>query len=290
MKTEVKKIDSIKRELNIEVTGEIVKNKLEDVYKKIAQEARVKGFRPGHIPRDILEKNYASLAQEQALKELIPDIYSQAIEKEGLQVIGLSEISDVKLQAHTLSFKACVELSPQIELKDYRGIKINSEKISVTAEEVKLSLDALKESRKKEIISDIFARELGYPNLADLERVLEAQLFLQKDNQRRKRLKAGIISHITKDLDFKLPPTLVERQLEDLVREAKLDLALKGVPKERLAEQENELRKNLELQAKEQVKIYLVLAAIAKNENIPQGEDMSDKVMEFLLREADWQE
>jgi len=58
MKTEVKKIDGNKRELDIEVTGELIKNKFEDVFKHIAKEAKVPGFRTGHAPRDILEKHY----------------------------------------------------------------------------------------------------------------------------------------------------------------------------------------------------------------------------------------
>ena len=47
MKTEVKKIDATKREVSIAVEGDIVKNKFEDVFKKIGLEAKVPGFRPG---------------------------------------------------------------------------------------------------------------------------------------------------------------------------------------------------------------------------------------------------
>ena len=60
MKTEVKKIDSTKREVSIEVSGEIVKNKFEDAFKKLGKEAKVPGFRVGNVPRDILEKNFSS--------------------------------------------------------------------------------------------------------------------------------------------------------------------------------------------------------------------------------------
>ncbi|MBN2831220.1 MAG: trigger factor family protein, partial [Candidatus Omnitrophica bacterium] len=73
MKIEVKKTDSNIREINVEVTGDIVKNKFEDVFKHISLEAKVPGFRPGHAPRDILEKQFGASAHEQVLKELIPD-------------------------------------------------------------------------------------------------------------------------------------------------------------------------------------------------------------------------
>ncbi len=288
MKTEVKKIDSTKRELSIEVGGDIIKNKFDDVFKQIGQEAKVPGFRPGHAPRDILEKHYSGYAHEQVLKELIPDIYQQALEKEGLEVIELPNISDVKLDRNSLSFKAQVEISPEVTVKNYKGIKVNYQKVSVSAEDIKRNLDALKESRKLEVLDDSFAKSLSYPNLAELEKAVERQIYLQKENQARQKMENEIIESITKALDFKVPEVLVNRQLQDLVKQAKVDLALRGNPREKIDEQEKALLTELEPEAKKQVKIYLILSAIAKKENIPLDDHMPRKVMELLLKEAEW--
>jgi len=288
MQIEVKKIDASKREIKIEVSGDIVKNKFEDVFKKISQEAKVPGFRPGHAPRDILEKHYSSHAHEQVLKVLIPDIYNQAIGKENLDVIDLPEISDVKLDRSTLSFKATVEISPEIQIKDYKGIKLNHEKVTVSPDEIKRNIDSLKESRKAEKVDDSFAKALGYPTLEELEKSTEKQIFLHKEEHERRKIEDGILQNITKDLDFKLPKSLVSRQLEDLVKHAKVNLAMKGFPREKIDEQEKEMTASLEPEAKNQVKIYLVLSAIAKKENIPLDDQMPRRVMELLLREADW--
>ncbi len=290
MKTEVKKLDSTKREINIEVTGDIVKNKFEDVFKRIAKDAKVPGFRPGNAPRDILEKHYSSLAYEQVLKELVPDVYNEAIGKEGLDCLDLPEISEVKLDRSRLSFKATVEVGPEIIIKNYKGQKVNYKKISVTPDEIKRNIDSLKEARKADTVDDSFAKGLGYPNLSELEKALERQVFIQKENQERQRIETEIIDHITKDLDFKLPQSLINRQLQDLVRQAKVDLALKGLPREKIDEQEKVLLKELEPEAKNQVKIYLVLSEIAKKENISLDNHMPRRVIEFLLKEADWQE
>ena len=104
MKTAVKKLDSGKHEISIEIGGEVVKNKFDEVFKAIAKEAKVPGFRPGNAPRDILEKNFSAAAHEQVLKELIPDLYNQAIEKEKFDAIDLPEISEVKLDRSSISF------------------------------------------------------------------------------------------------------------------------------------------------------------------------------------------
>lgn len=290
MKTEVKKLDSTKRQIDIEVSGDIVKNKFEDVFKRLAKEAKVPGFRPGHAPRDILEKHFSANANEQVLKELVPDIYNEAIKNEGLDCLGLPEISEVKLDRAKLSFKAIVEVFPEIAIKDYKGKKINYKRINVTPDEIKRSIDSLKEIRKVEVVDDSFARSLGYPNLSALEGALERQLFIQKENEQRRIIEDGIIEDIIKDLDFKIPQSLVERQLQELVRQAKVDLVLKGIPHEKLDEQEKKMFESLAPEARKQVKVYLALQEIAKRENIELNDNMSHRVIEFLLREAEWVE
>ncbi len=288
MKTSVKKIDSNIREVSVELSGETVKSKFDEVFKRLSQEAKVPGFRPGHAPLDIIEKKYETVAHEQVLKELIPEIYNQAIKKEDLDVIELPEISEVKLDRNNISFKAKVEVSPEVDVKDYKGVKINYKNIAVTPEEVKRSIDSVKESRKLKDIDDNFARSLGYPNLAELEKVLDKQIFIQKENAQRQKIESEIVEKLTKTLEFKLPNSLVKRQMEEMLKSAKVDLALKGVPREQIEAHEEKMIKELEPEARNQVKIYLVLSAIAKKENIPQDEHMPRKVMEFLLKEANW--
>ncbi|MGD0336639.1 MAG: trigger factor [Candidatus Omnitrophota bacterium] len=290
MKTEVKKIDDITREINVEVTGDVVKNKFEDVFQRIAKEAKVPGFRPGHAPRDILEKHYSSHAHEEVLKELVPEVYNQAIDQEKLDVIELPQITDVKLDRNSFSFKARVEIKPQINIKNYKGLKIKYKTISIAKDEVTRSLDSVKEMRKLAAIDDSFARSLGYPNVAELEGTVEKQLFIQKENQQRQEIENNIIEKVIGDVEFKLPQSLVSRQMQDMLKQAKVELAMRGVPREKIEEEEKKLLESIEPDARKQVKVYLVLSEIAKKENIQADDDMARRVMEFLLKEADWQQ
>lgn len=290
MKTEVKKIDGSKREISIEVADNTIKDKFEDVFKVIAKEAKVPGFRPGKAPRDVLEKHYASSVHEQVLKDLVPDVYNQAIAAEKLDVIELPQISDVKLDRSNLSFKAVVEVSPEIAVKDYKKQKINYKPVTVTADEIKKHVDSIKESRKAEALDDKFCRSLGYPNLSEFEKAVERQIFITKENQERQRIESELIDNLLKGLEFKIPESLVNRQTQDMLRQTKLDLAMKGIPRDKIEEQEKLLLDGIQPQAKKQVKVYLVLSQIAKKEGIAVDDHMPAKVMEFLLREADWQE
>jgi len=290
MKTEVKKLDSTKCELSVAVSGELVKNKFEEVFSQIAKEAKVPGFRPGKAPRDVLEKHYASSVHEQVLKELVPDVYNQAINAEKLDVIELPQITNVKLDHNNLSFKAVVEVTPEIVLKDYKKLKINYKIVAVTTDEIKKQIDSVKESHKAEKLDDKFSRSLGYPNLSEFEKAVERQIFITKENQERQRIENDLIDNLLKNLEFKVPESLVTRQAQDMLRQAKIDLAMKGIPRDKIEEQEKVILDGIQPQAKKQVKVYLVLAQIAKKENIPIDDHMPAKVMEFLLSEADWQE
>jgi len=289
MKVEVKKIEPNKRQLDIEVTDNTVKDKFEEVFSEVEKQAKIPGFRPGHAPREMVEKHYSSNVRQKVLEELIPGLYLKAVEKEALDVVEEPQISDIKFDKNSLSFRATVEIKPQIQLPDYKGIRVGYKKIEVTSDEIKRYLDSIKESKKLEKVDDDFARAMCFPNLAELESAVEKHLFIQKESQQRQRIEDLIIGQLIDKLDIKLPQSLLDKQLNDMLRQAKLDLALKGVNRQLIQEQEKALAEKLAPQAKTQVKVYLVLSEIAKKEGITIDEQMSQKVMELLLKNADWQ-
>lgn len=289
MKTEMKKLEGTKCEITVAVSGDAVKNKFEDVFKKIGKEAKVKGFRPGNVPRDILEKEFSGVAHEQVMRELIPELYQKALDEHKIDVVEMPDISDVKLDRSSLSFKAVVEVQPEIALPEYKGVKLEFKKISVSADEIKRQLDSIKESRKVETMDDAFAKSVGYPSMAEFEKAVVRQLEVQKDNAQRHTLEKSLLDFITKDMDIKLPQSMVNKQIEDMVRKAKVDLMMRGVSKERLDAEDKALRAEIEPEARTQVKVYLALSAIAKKENIALDDNMPARVIEMLYKEADWQ-
>ncbi|HNV24580.1 MAG TPA: trigger factor family protein, partial [Candidatus Omnitrophota bacterium] len=91
MKVEIKKIDAIKRELKFQIPKEKVNATFEQVYADIGKVAKVKGFRPGKVPRPILESHYGSLAREEVLKKIIPEAYQEGLEQEKILPIDMPD-------------------------------------------------------------------------------------------------------------------------------------------------------------------------------------------------------
>src|SRR6185503_13938959 len=106
MKVAVKKIGETKRELKFEIPKDRVSSKFEEVYKDLSQVVRVKGFRPGKVPRHILETQHSRLAQEEVIKKLIPEVYHEGIQKENIAPLDMPEILDVELKDGLLTFTA----------------------------------------------------------------------------------------------------------------------------------------------------------------------------------------
>lgn len=290
MKVEAKKLDASKVQLDIEVPQETVKKKFEEVYEKVGKEARIPGFRPGKAPRDILEKHHGRLIQDEVIKGLIPEAYRGSIEREKIDVVEMPEISQVKLESHILSFRAVVEVKPQIEIKDYKNIKLKYKKIAVAPQEIDKSLDSFKESHKISALDDKFAKGLGYITLADMRSSIERRLLTQKEDELRRQLQEDLLKQILDKARFRVPPSLIAQRLEELVKDAKVQLALRQVPREQIASHDEKLRKELLPEAESQVKSFLVLEAIAKKENITDTEHLTQRTIEFLLSEADWVE
>ena len=287
MKTEVKKTGQHKRELTVQVEGDIVRQKFDEVYKRINKEAKVPGFRPGNVPRDILEKHYSGAAQEGVLKELLPEAYNQALGEADLHPVSLPEISQVDLGKDSLSFKANLEVRPDIDLKNYKGLKIEYKPIEVNADETNQALDKLRKNYQQ-LPDKEFARSLGYPDFEELRNAIERQIYLEKTRTQQVNLENALIQQLLKQVNFQIPPSLINQQLERLAKQAQVDLALRGMSKEEIEKQEHALRENLKSESEKQVRIFLVLEEVARRENIARDDKMTKEVIEFLLRQADW--
>lgn len=288
MKVSVNKIDALKRELSIEVPQNKVKEKLDAVYEEIKKSAKIPGFRLGTAPRNILEKHHSKLAKEEVIKQLLPETYQDALKMENLDVISLPEITEVNLDSNSLRYKAKVELRPEVEIKNYKKIKIKKKSNEVSNEELDKVLENIKQSRKIDSINEDFAHGLGYASLDEFKDALKRQLLAQKESENRMQLEREVIDHLLKNSQFIVPEFLVKKRFQELQEEVKEYFRNNRLPEAEIEKKEKELEPKLKAQAEEQVKVFLVLDEIAKKEGIKRDDNMPNGVMEFLFKNADW--
>ncbi len=294
MRVEVKKVDTTKRELKLEIPRERVTAALEEVYKDLAKYAKVRGFRQGKVPRQVLEAEHGKFAQEEVIKKLVPETYGEAIKQENIAPIDMPEIHDVALKDGILTFIAKLDIRPEIKIKDYKGIKVKRKSSQVTDEELNKTLEFFKKGQgqdKEVTIDDAFAHGLGYPNLEEFKNVLKRQLELDKDRHNRADIENQIIEDLLKKTKFSVPESLIKKHFDRRLNDWKQRLKEQGMKEEEINKHEAEVSKNLKESAQKDVQVYLILDKIAEEEKmeIKENENLPAKVMEFLLKEAQWE-
>lgn len=289
MKVTAKKSDENKIILDIEVPKERVKKKIDEVYEKIAQEAKIPGYRPGKAPRHILEQYHSQTAREEAIKGLISDSYQEGIKSESVDVIDMPEISDVKLEGDVLTYKAQVEVRPDIKIKQYKGLKLTKSEVKIEPNEVEEYVKQLKKTRSEDMSDERLARGLGYKTKEEFYDCLNKQLFLKKENDQRAKLEKELIGQLVNNTSFAVPASLVEKRLHELEHQAKHQMAEYGLPEDRIKERLKEFGPRFKTEAQEQVRVFLLLETIAKLENIKIDDQMINHVVELLFAEAEWE-
>ena len=295
MKVEVKKVDALKREMKFEIPREKVTEAMDAVYNEIGKHAQVKGFRPGKVPRHILVNSHGQLAKDETIKKIIPQAYHDGLNQHQLNPIDLPEITEINLKDGVLTFKAILDIRPEVEVGKYKGLDVNRKKSEVTEEELLKTLDFFKKGRGDQdvTIDDNFAKGMGFQNLENFKSALKRQLEADKDRNNRMDVENQIVEKLLKNAKLIVPQSLVKRQLHHRLNESLRRLKSQGLSDEELKKKEEELRTQLGPVVEGDVKIYLILEEIAKLENITTtgpNENLPGKVMEFLLKEANWQD
>jgi len=293
MKVEVKKVDALKREMKFEISREKVTQAMDEVYNEIGKHAKIKGFRPGKVPRHILVNSHGQLAKDETIKKIIPQAYHDGISQHQLNPIDLPEITDVDLKDGVLTFKATLDIRPDVDLGQYKAIKVVRKPSEVTEEEVQKTLEFFKKGRgdKEVIIDDNFAKGMGFPSLEEFKKALKHQLESDKDRNNRMDVENQIVEELIKTVKLIVPQSLVKRQLHYRLNEALKRLKAQGLKEEELKKKEEELRPQLEPVVEREVRIFLILEEIGKVENIittDPNDSLPAKVMEFLMKEAAW--
>ena len=297
MKVEVKKVDAVKRELRFEIPKERVSEKFDEVYKELGKIAKIKGFRPGKVPRHVLEAQHAQTAKDEVIRKIIPEAYHEGVTRENLSPLDLPEIVDLEFKNGMIMFTAKLDIKPEVKIDKYKGIKVRRKNSKVTEEEIEKTLEYFKKgqgggSEKETMIDDAFAHGLGYPNLAEFKRSLERQMEMDKDRQNRLDIENQIIESLLKSAKLVVPESLVRRQIEHRIEDEKKRSKSQGLAADEIEKKSQELRKDLRDPVERDVKVYLILDKIAAAEKLEVKEGMSlpAVVMEFLLKEAHWEE
>ena len=140
------------------------------VYRKQVKNISVPGFRKGKAPRSIIEKMYGTgVFYEDAINDLIPEAYTEALKEAAIDTVGQPEFDVVSIDENGLVLSAKVYVKPEVEIKDYLGIEVEKEVVAVNDEDVDREIETIRERNSREIEVTDRAAEMGDTTVIDFE-------------------------------------------------------------------------------------------------------------------------
>lgn len=145
MDVKVENLGTLTRKVTVTLAADTVQPKLNEAYDKLKREVKLRGFRRGKVPRNIIVKHYKSQVEGETGEKLVQDTYFEAIEQNGIDPIAHPDIKEVKYNDDgSFVFIAEVDVRPEFDLGTYKGVEVEKVDIMVTDEEVQLELDEMR--------------------------------------------------------------------------------------------------------------------------------------------------
>ena len=135
--------------LRVEIDEPEFDKALVDVVKTLASQIRVPGFRPGKVPRKVLEARMggAGALRAEALREALPDFYARAVIDSEIDPIASPDIDITSGEdGGAISFDAVVQVRPTVSIPGYDGLQVTLPGIVVKDEDVDQQIDRLREN------------------------------------------------------------------------------------------------------------------------------------------------
>ncbi len=147
MKSAVETLSPTRAKLTVEVPFEELKPSLDAAYKQIAKQINVPGFRRGKVPPAVIDRQVGRGAVlDQAINEVVPQKYVEALQENSLTPLAQPEIEVTKFEDNdALEFTAEVDVRPEIDLPSYEGIEASVDDVELTDADVEEQVEALRE-------------------------------------------------------------------------------------------------------------------------------------------------
>lgn len=264
----------------VELTGEVAAEKFESfrtkALAKLNQEVKIDGFRPGHVPADILA---SKLGEEKILLEMaelaLQAVYPEILAENKVDALGRPAITLTKIaKGNPLGFTIKTAIRPEFALPDYAKLaKPETEVLpEITEKEIDDVVENIKKSQEKP--AEITAEQRG---------IIKQNLKLERERRAREKTRLKIMDNLLEQAQITLPKILIESELDKMTHEMKHQIEQMGLKFEdylkHIKKEEKDLRTDWQSEAEKRLKTGLLIAEIAKQAKLePKMEEVEREV------------
>jgi trigger factor len=298
----MEEISLVKKKLSFEIPWSEVKEELDAVYRDVGKKAKIKGFRPGKIPRKVLESHFKGHAEEETITNIINKYYWQTLEDKGIMALSRPDITQDGFKENTnFSFTASFETEPDFEPKGYNGIELEKEKIQITESDLE---NRLKEIRQMfatmEEVKDNRAITMGdyvtfdFAGSLDGEspKELKADNYLLELGSKRfipgfEEQLVGMKNSETKAINVKFPEDYQENKFAG--KDVIFTVTIKDIKEKKLPEIDENFIKNFDkYNSLDDLKNDVCKALEQDCQRLTET-NLQNKIMEIILKENDFE-
>ncbi len=177
MMVSVETVNKLERRMKVQVPADKIETEVDSRLRSVGKRAKLKGFRPGKAPMNVIRKQYGSQVQQEVLSEVIQSSYSEAISKEQLRPAGGPRIETSKFQSgQDLEYTAVFEVYPDIEVKGLDKIKVEKPVAEVSESDID---DMIEKLRRQKASWETVDRAAAAPDrvVIDFEGRVDGEVF-----------------------------------------------------------------------------------------------------------------
>ena len=129
----------------VEIDKELMESGVNKAYLKARKNIMIPGFRKGKAPRKMIESMYgAHVFFEDGLEEIFPQVYEEAVIKQDVKAVGRPSLTDMNIDENNIvTITITTDVYPEVTLGEYKGLKVEKQKVTVSDEQVQAELDRM---------------------------------------------------------------------------------------------------------------------------------------------------
>jgi trigger factor len=144
MKSELKQLSQCKRELKIEIPAEKVKEEHDKIVDQFIQRTKIKGFRPGKAPKNVIKNLYSDDIKESLINSMAPKAIHEELKNLNLTPVDSPVLKQFDYEeGKSLNLTTEFEILPEFDLPEYKKIKVKEKEVKVSDKEIQDYLDEL---------------------------------------------------------------------------------------------------------------------------------------------------
>ncbi len=327
-KPTITKLEKSKVEIKATIPAEKFDSYRTKALENIGKNAKVDGFRPGHVPANVVEKQFGegSILDEMA-QLAIMEAYPTILTENKIDAIGRPEISLTKVAlGNDLEFTITTAVLPTIELADYKKIAKDVAKTAADATVEESEIDAAllelrqmrahsemheagiehhehdhtkMEEKNLPELNDEFVKTMGkFEGVEDFKTKLRENLLKEKQAKELEKRRIALIDGIVDGSTIDLPDMLVDFEIDKMMQQFVHDISMMGMTMEdylkRIEKTEEDLKKDWYDNAVKRAKMQLILDEISTKEKLlPSDQEVqaeTEKILEMYKDQKDLSE